>query len=444
VKRYTINSGGVPASDPTSWNFRGSQDGSSWTTLDTQSGQLFDYPVQQKTYNIGNTTAHRYYQLQITANNGDTTVQLSEIGLWGDSGHTIPNGTYIVVNRKSNKVMGASGGGTANDTLFDQWDYSGTNSQKWDIIDQGNGQYKVTGVASGRVMDVSGISTANGAKIHLWDWLNANNQKWTVTPVGEGCFKLTAVHSGKVADVSGGSTANGANVIQWDYLSGTNQQWTPSLIGTTGNRLVHQWKFDETSGTTAADSVSIGAIPVPLAAGATWAAGKVNNALSLNGTSTSYVSYPNGFISTLGDFTIAGWFKLNSVSTWARIFDFGWNTSVYMNLVPSNGTAIRYAITTGGGAGEQSIIGTSIPSTGVWHHFAVTRSGNVGILYVDGVEVGRNSSMTLQPSSLGNTPKNYVGKSQFNDPTLNGLVDDLRVYNYGLSASEVSTLFNNP
>jgi hypothetical protein len=249
------------------------------------------------------------------------------------------------------------------------------------------------------------------------------------------------VNSGLNVDVLGGSTADGANVVQWPYNGKYNQQWMPDLA--TVGSLVHWWKFDETSGTTAADSV--GTTAGTLASGATWAAGKNNNAISLNGTSTSYVSFPSGFVSSLGDFSVAGWFKLNSVSTWARLFDFGTGTSVYMFLAPSDGTTIRFAITTGGGGGEQRIDGTSIPSTGVWHHFAVTVSGAVGILYIDGVEVGRNSSMTLKPSNLGNTTLNYVGKSQFGaDPYLNGLVDDLRIYNYGLSASEVSLLFNNP
>ncbi|EDY20621.1 Ricin B lectin [Chthoniobacter flavus Ellin428] len=441
VKRYTINSGDVPASNPTSWNFCGSQDGVNWTTLDSQSNQSFADWFRVNTYNIGNTTAFRYYQLQITANNGDTTVQLSELGLWGDSGQTIPNGIYRVVSRKSNKVLDVANGGTADGTDAVQWGWSDGNSQKWTITHLGNGQYQAVGLASGKLLEVTGASTADGAIVQIWPSNNNNCQKWTVIPVGDGAYKFLNVNSGKAADVSSGSTADGAAVIQWPYHSGDNQQWTPSLtIGTTAGSLVHQWKFDETSGTTAADSVSIGATPATLAAGATWTAGKVNNAVSLNGTSTSYVSYPNGFINTLGDFTIVGWFKLNSVSSWARIFDIGWGTSAYMFLAPSNGTNIRYAITTSGGAGEQRIDGTSIPSTGVWHHFAVTLSGTLGILYVDGVEVGRNSNMTLQPSNLGNTPQNYVGKSQFNDPYLNGLVDDLRIYNYGLSASEVSAL----
>ena len=203
--------------------------------------------------------------------------------------------------------------------------------------------------------------------------------------------------------------------------------------------LADYWKFDETSGTTAADSA--GANPGTLATGATWAAGKINNAVSLSGTG-GYVSLPTGFLSTLNDYTIAGWVNLNSVSAWARIFDFGTGTTNYMFLVPSSGSAIRFAINIGGG--EQQISGSSILSTGVWHHFAVTLSGTVGTLYVDGVKAGANGGMTLSPSSLGSTTLNYIGKSQFADPYLNGKVDDFRIYNGALSAAEVFTLVYPP
>ena len=230
IKRYSVTSANdVPGRDPKDWQFQGSNDGSAWTTLDTQSNQSFATRFEAQTYSISSPGAYRYYRLNVTANGGDGSTQLSELGLFTDVGRTIPDGTYRVLNRRSLKALDVQNGGTANGTALVQWGYSGANNQKWTFADQGNGQYKITGVASGRVMDVAGISTANGAKIHLWDWLNANNQKWTVTPVGNGSFKLTAVHSGKVADVNGGSTADGATIIQWPYGGGTNQQWLMSI-----------------------------------------------------------------------------------------------------------------------------------------------------------------------------------------------------------------------
>jgi hypothetical protein len=227
IKRYAVASANdVPGRDPKDWQFQGSNNGSAWTTLDTQSNQTFADRYRMNTYTVSSPAAYRYYRLNITANSGDASAtQISELALLTDMGRTMPDGTYCVFNRNSNKAMTASGGGTANGTQFVQWSYGGGNEQKWTFTHLANGQYKVTGIGSGRVMDVSTISTANGAQIHLWDWLNANNQKWTVIPVGNGLFKITAVHSGKVADVSGGSAADGAKIIQWDYLGGANQQW---------------------------------------------------------------------------------------------------------------------------------------------------------------------------------------------------------------------------
>ena len=54
--------------------------------------------------------------------------------------------------------------------------------------------------------------------------------------------------------------------------------------------------------------------------------------------------------------------------------------------------------------------------------------------------------MTFTPDMIGslvNATNNYIGRSQFADPYLNGRVDDFRIYNYGLSASEITGLYTN-
>jgi len=198
------------------------------------------------------------------------------------------------------------------------------------------------------------------------------------------------------------------------------------------------YAFNESTGTVAADSSGNGK-NATLAAGASWAAGHIGNAVSLNGGTSGYVSMPSGIVSGLNNFTIAAWVKLSSLSTWSRIFDLGTGTTVNMFLTPQSGSGLRYAITTSGGGGEQQINGPALP-TGVWKHVAVTLSGTTGIMYVGGVEVGRNTSMTLKPSSLGTTTANYIGKSQYSDPYLAGLVDDFRIYNAALSTPQISIL----
>ena len=153
------------------------------------------------------------------------------------------------------------------------------------------------------------------------------------------------------------------------------------------------------------------------------------------------MSLPGGIVSTLSNFTIEAWVKLNSTANWNRILDFGNNTTTYMFLTPQNGSTskVRFAITTSGGGGEQQINGLSALSAGAWYHVAVTLSGNTGILYVNGAAVGTNSAMTLTPSSLGNTANNYIGRSQYSaDPYLNDVIDEFRIYSVALSASEIA------
>ena len=214
---------------------------------------------------------------------------------------------------------------------------------------------------------------------------------------------------------------------------------TPTRTNTPapGSGPVHQYVFDGNANDTGSSPAN-GTVN-----GATFVTGKVGQAVDING-GTQYVSLPAGIVSGMTNCTIAAWVKLDTTATWRRIFDFGTGTTTNMFLVPTAGTAIRFAITTGGSGAEQRINGTSALPTGVWKHVAVTISGSTGTLYVDGVQVGQNTAMTLTPASLGNTTLNYIGRSQYADPNLDGQIDQFRIYNRALSAAEVLGLFQNP
>ncbi|MEO7101039.1 MAG: RICIN domain-containing protein [Luteolibacter sp.] len=228
VKRYTVVSSNVADGDPKTWTFQGSNDGSTWTTLDTQSNQAFVNRAHANVYNIGNTTAYRYYQIDITASNGGT-LAIAELGLWSDTGRTIPDGTYRVISKNSRKVLDVYNGGIADNTNVDQWSWTGGSNQKWTLTYLGNGQYQALGVGSGKLLEVLASSTANGANIEIWSSTNTNRQKWTLNPVGNGNYKFLNWNSGKAVDVSGASTADGANVHQWTYIGADNQQWQISI-----------------------------------------------------------------------------------------------------------------------------------------------------------------------------------------------------------------------
>lgn len=158
-------------------------------------------------------------------------------------------------------------------------------------------------------------------------------------------------------------------------------------------------------------------------------------------SSEAYASLPSGIMSDMTDFTISAWVNPDSVATWARVFDFGTGTSKYMFLTLTNGTQTVFAITNSNDTGEQKITAPVTFKAGTWTHIAITKTGNTGIMYADGVEVGRNDSMTLSPADLGETDKNYLAKSQYSaDPYYSGCIDDFRIYSRALSAEEISAI----
>lgn len=199
------------------------------------------------------------------------------------------------------------------------------------------------------------------------------------------------------------------------------------------------YTFDETSGTSAADSSGNG-FAATLAGGATFAAGLQNNALSLSGTS-QYASLPVGVVSGLTSFSVAAWVKLTASPAWSRIFDFGSGTTAYMFLTPNSGTNLRFGITTGGSGQEQQVNAPSL-ATGSWQHVAVTLVPNTCTLYVNGAVVAQSTSVSLTPSSLGATTQRWIGRSEFSaDPYYGGLVDNFRVYGRALSGVDVQALY---
>ena len=62
------------------------------------------------------------------------------------------------------------------------------------------------------------------------------------------------------------------------------------------------------------------------------------------------------------------------------------------------------------------------------------------MLYVNGAEVARNTALTLSPANLGATTQNWVGRSQYADPYLDGAVDSFRLYSRALTAAEIADL----
>src|ERR1035438_5962867 len=107
--------------------------------------------------------------------------------------------------------------------------------------------------------------------------------------------------------------------------------------------LKNEWSFNESSGSTAVDSIS--SSNITLVGGASLGGG----VLTLPGGAGNYAQFPNGILSTYSNsITIETWFTDNGPHTWARPWSFGGGTSGtnnnfiqnnYIDLIPHAGNA---------------------------------------------------------------------------------------------------------
>lgn len=64
---------------PKTWTFEGSNNGSSWTTLNTQTNVAAWAVGEKRTYATTNTTAYRYYRINVSLNQGGSFLGINEI-----------------------------------------------------------------------------------------------------------------------------------------------------------------------------------------------------------------------------------------------------------------------------------------------------------------------------------------------------------------------------
>ncbi len=101
IARYDITSASdVQGRDPKDWTVQGSNDGSTWTNVDTRSGEVFATRAQTKQYLVNSQARFRYYRLYITSNYGGSSygVQLAELTLLAYDPPATPTGLSSGVN----------------------------------------------------------------------------------------------------------------------------------------------------------------------------------------------------------------------------------------------------------------------------------------------------------------------------------------------------------
>ncbi|MBB5897848.1 family 43 glycosylhydrolase [Kutzneria kofuensis] len=221
----------------------------------------------------------------------------------------------------------------------------------------------------------------------------------------------------------------------------------PAPVEADRNGLVAHWPLDAKSGQVAADTTGHG-YDAALAGDVSWTDG----ALSFGGTN-GHVQLPNNLLTGASAATVSADVLVDpKQQTPYFLYDFG-NTapSGVGNgyLFATGGTAdsgLRGAIATGNWTTEQQAASSGGLPRGVWKNVALTVGNGVEVLYLDGVEVGRNTNATIKPSDIGGgvTAANYLGRSAYAaDNYFTGKMKDVRLYDRALSGDEVAALPSN-
>jgi hypothetical protein len=148
---------------------------------------------------------------------------------------------YEIVSENSGKVLDVFNDSTSNGAVIQQWDYSGTANQQWQLVPvDKSGNYEIVSKNSGKVLDVLDVSSLDGALIQQWDYWGGDNQKWQLVPINTQYYKIVNLNSGKVLDVVNDSSLDGALIQQWDYWGGLNQQWQLVAVDSTYYEIVNK------------------------------------------------------------------------------------------------------------------------------------------------------------------------------------------------------------
>lgn len=155
--------------------------------------------------------------------------------------------------------------------------------------------------------------------------------------------------------------------------------------------------------------------------------------------SYQYVELPADVLGGASAVTLSAWVKPTHQDTWARVFDFGNDTTRYLYLVARNASGVpRFAITTGGAGAEQGLNGITALPLDEWSHLAVTIADGTGTLYVNGTAVARNTAMSLTPAALGTLAHHWLGRSHYAaDPVFAGAFGGFDVWSRALGADEI-------
>jgi hypothetical protein len=193
----------------------------------------------------------------------------------------------------------------------------------------------------------------------------------------------------------------------------------PALAETAADpRLVLRYNLDQTSGTVAVDTSGNGRNG-ELVNGGTWAG---SEGLKLDGVN-DHVRLPNNIMQGLSAITVSTDVLIAPTqATPYFIYGLG-NTSsgIGNGYLFTTGDGYRTSIASGNWSTEQTLSQNQPLARGVWKTITYTLTNGTATLFLDGLQVGQKTGVTITPGSIGNglTTANYLGRSDRKSTRLN-------------------------
>lgn len=212
--------------------------------------------------------------------------------------------------------------------------------------------------------------------------------------------------------------------------------------------LLLHYDFDEAEGTEVLDSVNH--YNGELAGAAGWTNGVVDGAVSLPGGKEDYISIPTEVFTQSEDISIVAWVNASEIQVWSSLLTVGSGSTNY-TVIALQGTpgnvecGLTMATMVNGGV-EQRVkapAGT-YPKAGEWAMLTFTQSGNIAKIYM-------NETLVAETDAMNATIKQVVEADEastarlgsnimFNDPSMKGVIDDLKIYGGALTQEEITAL----
>jgi len=306
--------------------------------------------------------------------------------------------------------------------------------------DTSNPLVTITGPTSAATYatSVTPLATLSGTAS---DNVGVTQVTWSSDRGGSGT--ATGTTSWSVSGIALSSGANVLTVTARDAAGNTSTDtvtvtYTPPPPPPPPTGLVAAYAFDETTGTVTADA-SGNANTGTLTNGPVWAVGRNNGALQFDGVDDRVLVADANVLDLSTGATLEAWVYPTATPS-------GWRTILQK-------AADAYLLTASGDQGRPvsggtfngtcctAVVAPAALAVNTWTHLATTYDGAQLRLFVNGTQV---AAIAATGTYEQNANPLWIGGNALYGEHFQGRIDNLRIYNRALSATEIATDMNTP